>query len=404
MSRLIDGFCPSRVFPGLRGYAPALDTIPEESTREEFTLPCSKPSRDRFFELVREIPSDGSEGVVSVVTLLDRPEHARVKEIFENHLGVTGSFVKKDLVRGARCLVGKRMGVPLVFGKEVAHTSQVLALGVVNKTSRMFSLVFEPEDLCSDDYVFYELYRLEKEDLCDFILEGRVTGETVTQFTRDIGSALVDLEDEGLLYRDMKPQNVLRTFDGTFSLCDYGFVSHDDDIESLEVSCGTLGYLSPEAGEKILRFSKGEDISRICQKRSDWFSLGIIFYEMVTGRAFLDLGKSRYKNENFHSWRRSMAIFVKKYPEMLAEREVFAIGAEGVVFKGEFSMEAPRLRELFPDEQERAALIDFVPGLLNPDPHERLYGRAALDHPFVTKRFEDVDEAPPPGGGGCALL
>jgi serine/threonine protein kinase len=397
MPRLIDGFCP----PGIKGYAPALDTIPEEPTREEFTLPCSKPSRDSFFRRERGIGSEGAEGVVSVVSLLDSPEHARIKDVFENYLGVTGSFVKKDLMEDSRYSVKKMIGAPLVFGKEVSHSSQVLALGVVNKTSRMFSLVFEPEDLLPDDDVFYELYRLEEQDLLDFIVEEKVTGEAVTQLARDIGSALVDLEDEGLLYRDMKLCNILRTFDGTFSLCDFGVVTRDDNAEALKKGCGTLGYLSPEEGEAVSMQFAEKDASSVYQKRSDWFPLGIIFYEMVTCSVFI--GVEKYKGEavkkRFSYWHSNMQAFVQRYPEMVAKRQVLVVDDEGNFSPCVFRMEASRLIELFPDVRERAAFIDFVLGLLNPDPYKRLHGRSALAHPFVTKCFDGQEGESPTAVG-----
>jgi serine/threonine protein kinase len=398
MPRLIDGFCP----PGLKGYAPVLGTIPEEPTREEFTFSWERASRDRFFHHRRDIDSRGSaEGDLCVVSVLDGPEYARMRDVFENHLGVTGSFVKKDLKWGARCFLEERMGAPEVFGKCVDHSSPVLALGVVNKTSRMFSLVFDSEDLLPDDVVYYELYRLEKEDLMDVILGGRVTSALITQVARDVGGSLVGFEEEGLLHRDLKSGNILRKFDGTFEVCDFGFVTHGDDRKGLEKGCATWAYSSPETGRKILVKARGEDVSRIYQKRTDWFSLGIVLYQMVT-KDLLVGREAGLKGSAFCSWYKNMQVFVRNYPEMAAKRQVLAVSVEGGLLGGKFSMEAPRLIELFPDERERAAFVDFVLGLLNPDSHERLSGKEALEHSFVTKRFEDPSEIS--ACGVCVLV
>ncbi len=80
--------------------------------------------------------------------------------------------------------------------------------------------------------------------------------------------------EKDILHRDLKPSNILISTEGEVKLSDFGFASITDDASAgKEEIRGTLAYLAPE---QVL----GEGADR----RSDLFSLGAVFYEMLTGR------------------------------------------------------------------------------------------------------------------------
>ena len=84
--------------------------------------------------------------------------------------------------------------------------------------------------------------------------------------------------DKGVIHRDIKPANVLIGKNGKIKLTDFGIATSDDEederLTKTGIAIGTPAYMSPEQ----IKSTKHVD------KSSDIYSLGIMFYEMLTGK------------------------------------------------------------------------------------------------------------------------
>lgn len=84
--------------------------------------------------------------------------------------------------------------------------------------------------------------------------------------------ALEHLHNHNVIYRDMKPENVLINYDGYIKLADFGLSKMDILLDEATTICGTPEYLAPEIVNK-----------QPYGKAVDWWTLGSIIYEMIVG-------------------------------------------------------------------------------------------------------------------------
>jgi hypothetical protein len=108
------------------------------------------------------------------------------------------------------------------------------------------------------------------------LLGGPLPPERVVELLRPVAAALDYAHARGTIHRDVKPSNVMLTEDGTPVLTDFGLariVSGSTRLTATGVSVGTPEYMAPEQ-------AAGESTTAA----SDRYALGIVLYEMLTGR------------------------------------------------------------------------------------------------------------------------
>jgi DNA-binding response OmpR family regulator len=127
----------------------------------------------------------------------------------------------------------------------------------------------------SDDHAYIAMEYFAAGDLRTRIKRGFAPAEAV-RLLRQMAEALGAIHRVGVLHRDLKPGNVMLRRDGTIALIDFGLAKQltlEAEITATGEIFGTPYYMSPEQGH-------GRDVD----ERSDLYSLGVIFWEMVTGR------------------------------------------------------------------------------------------------------------------------
>ena len=103
--------------------------------------------------------------------------------------------------------------------------------------------------------------------------DGPLPLEEVTHILRQVAAALQFAHNEGYIHRDVKPGNILIRHDGTALLSDFGIARAAETATMTMGAIGSPAYMSPEQ-------IRGEELT----PQSDLYSLGIVLFEMVTGR------------------------------------------------------------------------------------------------------------------------
>ena len=126
-----------------------------------------------------------------------------------------------------------------------------------------------------DDHAHIAMEYLGGGDLRQRIDAGIAERQAV-QYLRQIASALDAVHAKDVLHRDLKPGNIMLRRDGSIALIDFGLARRaklESEITGTGEIFGTPYYMSPEQGH-------GNNVD----ERSDIYSLGVVFYEMLTGQ------------------------------------------------------------------------------------------------------------------------
>jgi len=117
-------------------------------------------------------------------------------------------------------------------------------------------------EFCAGGELFYHLSRA-----------GRFTESRCRFYSSEVLLGIAHLHSMNVIYRDLKPENVLLDADGHAKITDFGLSKEGvEDNYSAKSMCGTPEYLAPEILE-----NRGHG------KAVDWYSLGALMFEMLTG-------------------------------------------------------------------------------------------------------------------------
>jgi response regulator RpfG family c-di-GMP phosphodiesterase/tRNA A-37 threonylcarbamoyl transferase component Bud32 len=128
----------------------------------------------------------------------------------------------------------------------------------------------EDEELA---YIVMEL--VNGKSLHELLTKGATYSQNeIVEIIRPLLDGLGYVHEEGIVHRDLKPSNILINSDGRIKICDFG-IAHTESSELTQLGdvLGSLHYMSPE-----------QFIGMSIDARSDIYSVGVIAYELLTGK------------------------------------------------------------------------------------------------------------------------
>jgi Protein kinase domain len=207
--------------------------------------------------------------------------------------GITGFTPVKPLGSGATanvCLCergpDKQLVVLKILRGEGSADSDLLArfvqeyFATSSIDSPYVAKVFEHGFTESHAYIVMEYFPAG--DLRARIARDRPSVEESLIIVGSILSALTSVHAAGIIHRDLKPANVMFRDDGTIALVDFGSARRDADPVAKTLAgvvIGTPYYLSPE-----------QTLGGGADERSDLYSVGVMFYELLTGQRMYAAG------------------------------------------------------------------------------------------------------------------
>ncbi|MDX2146041.1 MAG: serine/threonine-protein kinase [Planctomycetota bacterium] len=130
------------------------------------------------------------------------------------------------------------------------------------------------------DLAFISMEYVDGEDLGSLLRRiGRLPGDKAVQVARQVCLGVAAAHAQGILHRDLKPANIMIDGRGNAKVMDFGIASAASDRASSGQVAGTPAYMSPEQ-------LRGDSLS----ERSDVYALGLVLFELFTGRVAQDAG------------------------------------------------------------------------------------------------------------------
>lgn len=177
-----------------------------------------------------------------------------------------------------RVVAIKILSPGLVSGEDARRRFRKEALALAKLSHPHIAAVYDVGEQDGVDYLVMEC--VPGDTLSAKLKVGRLSVERATSIILDIAGALEEAHEQGVIHRDLKPANVMITPKGHAKVLDFGIAKllaplAPDATASMETGflIGTPLYMSPEQAE-----------GRATDARTDIWSLGVIYFQLLTGR------------------------------------------------------------------------------------------------------------------------
>jgi serine/threonine protein kinase len=130
---------------------------------------------------------------------------------------------------------------------------------------------------------FISMEYVDGEDLASLLLRiGRLPADKAVETARKLCAGLAAAHDRGIIHRDLKPCNIMMNKRGDVVIMDFGLAALADHLTGAEVRNGTPAYMAPEQ-------LRGAEVTA----RSDIYALGLVLYELFTGKRPFDANSAQ---------------------------------------------------------------------------------------------------------------
>jgi eukaryotic-like serine/threonine-protein kinase len=259
-----DSDAPTLVDFGNPSSDPAATFVDPDATMVEAMLPSSHPLASRF----KGRPSDSSMlqpgdvlgGRYEIVQLLGEGGMGAVYKARDRELDrpVALKLIRPQMASNPAILA--RFKQELLLSRQVTHKNVIR--------------IFDLGD--ADGVKFISMEFVEGRDLRALIEEKKkLIPEEAVEIIRQVCQALEAAHGVGVIHRDLKPQNVMREEGGRILVMDFGLARtiEGDGMTKVGALVGTMEYMSPE-----------QALAKDLDQRSDIFTVGLILYELLTGK------------------------------------------------------------------------------------------------------------------------
>lgn len=207
----------------------------------------------------------------------------------------------------------------------------------------------------SDGIEFIVMELIQGTTLKKYMQEhGPLDTRTVVDFSTQIAMALGHAHAKGIIHRDIKPQNILLVNNDTVKVADFGIADLQSEMPNIEnEAIGSVHYISPEQAKGLP-----------ADARSDLYSLGIVMYEMLSGRLPFDGDDDRtIALKHLSDVPTPLREIVHTIPEELAD---IVMKAMNVSLEGRYQTADELVEDLEAFQKQMVGAVETVEGNVTP--------------------------------------